>query len=233
MNTSSFSAAITMHEIKRTFLYHNKTVLTLSITHPRVVLAQHSPAQDAINRRIRAQVHAFYRYACNSLYPQAVAAYKDAQKSGFPFHSYDAVLQYEIAYNLHCHLSVYRDQYEFTGGAHGNTIRASDTWSLMTGSLLPLSSFFPPGQDYRAFLLEQILRQADQHMQQDPGIYFEEYRSLIVQYFNEQSYYLTPSGLAIYYQQYEIAPYATGIVVFTVPYQTLHWHPSCSSSPFG
>lgn len=64
-------------------------------------------------------------------------------------------------------------------------------------------------------------------MAENPGVYFDDYRKLIAQYFNEEQYYLTPQGVAIYYQQYEIAPYSTGIVVFTVPYDVLGWKPSC------
>ena len=73
-------------------------------------------------------------------------------------------------------------------------------------------------------LIDQILRQADENIQQNPGINFEDYHALIVKYFNEEHYYLTPSGVAIYYQQYEIAPYSTGIVVFTISYME---PPSC------
>ncbi|MGI6175355.1 MAG: DUF3298 and DUF4163 domain-containing protein [Christensenellales bacterium] len=230
MNASNFSAAITLHTITQTFTYSNTTMLTLSIIYPKVALPRNSSVQEMINRQIRAQVHSFYGRASKDLYQQAVAAYKDAQKSGFPFHHYEAVLQYEITYNLHCHLSIYRDQYEFTGGAHGSTIRASDSWDLANGRSLLLSSLFPPGENYRAFLIKQLLAQADQQMQQNPGIYFEDYPGLIIKYFNDENYYLTPTGVAVYYQQYEIAPYATGIVVFTIPYDTLQWRPACPAS---
>lgn len=232
---ANFKAMIAMRRIKRIFSYNRKIMLTLSILYPEVALRRNRPAQAAINRHIRGEVADFYRYAVSDLYRQAVAAYQESLQSGYPFHPYDAVLHYEITYNQNCHLSMYRDQYQFTGGAHGGTIRSSDTWNLETGRRLPLPSLFPPGQDYKAFLVEQILLQADREMQQNPGIYFEDYRSLIVKNFNEESYYLTPSGLAVYYQQYEIAPYATGIVVFTIPYETLKWRPSCpapSPSPY-
>lgn len=204
-------------------------MLTISITYPEVTLRRNPQAQSSINQQIQEQVSDFARYAANDLYQQAIAAYEESQKSGFPFFGYDAVLQYTVTYNHQCHLSMYRDQYEFTGGAHGNTIRSSDTWDLTSGQNLPLASFFSPGQDYKAFLIKQILVQAEQQMQKNPGIYFEDYKTLIVKYFNEKSYYLTPAGVAIYYQQYEIAPYATGIVVFTIPYSVLQWTPSCSA----
>lgn len=230
MKSRIFCATVTMRQMKRTFCYENKAMLTLSITYPQIILRHNPPVQNKINRQIQAQVNDFYHYASNSLYPQSIDAYKHTQENGFPFHHYETSLQYKITYNQHCHLSLYRDQYEFTGGAHGNTIRASDNWNLIHGCSIPLSCFFPHEHNYRALMLEQILEQANQQMQQNPGIFFEDYRTLIVQHFNENSYYLTPSGVAIYYQQYEIAPYVTGIVVFTIPCKTLPWHPSCRKS---
>lgn len=193
-------------------------MISISIRYPKVTLCRNPSAQRSINSQIQAQVNRFYYYASNDLYWQAISDYKNSLENKFPFHPYDAVLQYEITYNQHCHLSLYYDQYTYTGGAHGNTVRASDTWGLWDGQSIPLSGFFPAGQDYRALLIDKITRQADERMQQNPGIFFENYRDLISESFNEEHYYLTPSGIAVYYQQYEIAPYVTGIVVFTIPY---------------
>ena len=218
MNLHNFQAAIVMRRIERSFTYDNTQVLKLKIDYPRVILPQNSYAQRNINRQIRSQVSDFFNYASGDLYKQAVENYKFTKENDFPFHGFDAILQYEITYNEHFYLSLYRDGYEYTGGAHGNTLRASDTWSLNDGQNVPLSDFFAAGEDYRAFLIEEITRQATRNLAENPGIYFENYRELIAKNFDEEQYYLTKDGIAIYYQQYEIAPYSTGIVVFTVPY---------------
>lgn len=227
MNRLSTSANLAMQKLEREFTYENTVVLKLSAEFPQLEPAGNPVAENRINGRIRMQTENFYRYASNTLYRQAVQLYHDSLANGFPFHAYDTVLQYNAAYNKHCFLSLYRDQYEYTGGAHGNTIRRSDTWSLKSGRLYPLARFFGSNSSYRFLLTQQIIQQADRNMQENPGIYFDDYRTLIVRYFNERQYYLTPQGCAVYYQQYEIAPYSTGIVVFTVPYDVLGWSPSC------
>lgn len=231
MKSLHTSAVITMCQIKHSDWYNHQIMLTLSITYPQAELCCNRLAEHKINRQIQAQVKRFCSYACNSLSHQAIASHLYAQKNGFPFHPYEAVLQYEIPYNQNCHLSLYRDQYEFTGGAHGNTIRSSSTWNLADGTPVSLSSLFPCEKDYRRFLIGQIQQQADRHMQQDSGVYFEDYRTLIENNFQENHFYLTPDGLAVYYQQYEIAPYSTGIVVFTIPYQAFGSEPSCPQAP--
>ena len=216
MNPLNYSAYISIRKIERTFTYDNTPVLKVSVQYPKVILYKNLSTLRIINSQIQTQVNDFYHYASSDLYQQAIDDYKYKQENGFPFNHYEAMLHYEITYNEHYYLSLYRDQYEYTGGAHGNTVRSSDTWNLKNGHNVLLSEFFSADQDYRAYLIEQITRQADEQMTQNPGIYFENYQALIVQYFNEEHYYLVPDGIAIYYQQYEIAPYSAGIVVFTI-----------------
>lgn len=226
MNLSS-SAEITFREIRREFSYRGNVMLTLSVRYPEISLSGSLQAQARINSRFRVQASDFTRYAAGTLYRQAVREYRSAQEHGYPFRPYDAVMDYEATFNQDCYLSAYHDRYEFTGGAHGNTVRASDTFSLVSGRRFALSHFFTPGDNYRRLLISEILKQADANMQQNPGIYFENYRHLILKYFNPQNYYLAPEGVAIYYQQYEIAPYSSGIVTFVIPYGTLGIRLSC------
>ena len=207
-------ANIVMCELKRTFTYNSAPMLTLSISYPKVTLRHCPYAQDSINFQIQSQICGFLHDVSSDLYRQAVATYRESQANDFPFRLFEAVLHYETTYNQHCHFSLYRDQYTFTGGAHGSTIRASNTWNLMSGSNIPLSAFFPEGQEYRTSLIDQITKQAGEN----PENFFEEYPTLIANAFNEEQYYLTPSGIAIYFQLYDIAPYSTGIPVFTIPY---------------
>lgn len=221
MNQQGGGAVVVMRDQKKEFTYQNIVMVTLRIHSPQVRVPQSPQAQIGINSRIRTQTSDFAHYVSTTLYRQAIQEYKDFQTNQFPFRPYDAVLQYTVTWNRDNLLSTYRDQYEFTGGAHGNTLRASDTMSLKTGARLSLASFFPRGTDYRLLILRKIIKQAEKNYQSDPDIYFENYRDLIVQYFNPESFYLTPEGLAIYYQQYEIAPYSTGIVVFPIPYAEL------------
>lgn len=227
MNLSGSSAEVTFQENQRKFTYRGTAVLTLSVQFPVIRLNGNPQAQARINSRFRAQAADFSRYAAGTLYRQAVRDYHSAQEHDYPFRAYDAVMRYETTLNQDCYLSSYHDRYEFTGGAHGNTVRSSDTFSLKNGRRFALSHFFAPGVNYRRILVAEILKQAEKNMDQNPGIYFDDYKHLILKYFRPENYYLTPEGVAIYYQQYEIAPYSTGIVTFVIPYETLGVVLSC------
>lgn len=224
MKNYSYRADISIHEYKKTFIYNKVELLNLTIKYPLISLCN-SRAENNINNQIYMEVSDYKRYA-NYLYKEAIRRYHETIQNDYPFFTFEAYMEYTITYNENCFLSLYYDKYEFTGGAHGSTIRASDTWELCFGTHLPLSSFFRPATDYRRLIIEEIIRQAEL-VQKDEGIYFDDYKALIIKNFNENNFYLSPLGITIYYQQYDIAPYSTGIVEFTIAYSKLNWQPNC------
>jgi hypothetical protein len=217
----NYNANIINREINKEYKYSSTVMLALNITYPEIQLKHRSAIQNNINNKYRFEVNKFYRYVTNSLFNDAVIEYKDSLKHNFPFRPFDAVMKYTVTMNEHCRLSTFYDQYVFTGGAHGNTIRFSDNWDLQTGHRIEMKALFKRGENYRELVLTQILQLADIEMKEDPFIYFENYKSLIVKYFNPNNFYLNPDTLSVYYQQYEIGPYVSGIIVFNIPYESL------------
>lgn len=226
MNTNCYKADYVMHEFEKTYKYNNVDALTLSIKYPKISMCYNPYVEKIINNHIAMTINEYIRYS-KYLYNQAVKGYMDAQANDYPFHSYGAYMEYKITYNENCHLSLYIDKYEFTGGAHGSTIRTSDSWDLCMGMHLSLHNIINPYTNHRQLIIDEILRQAENNYKQNQGIYFEDYQALIIKNFDENSFYLTPKGITFYYQQYDIAPYATGIVEFTIPYSLINWYPKC------
>ncbi|MGI5842491.1 MAG: DUF3298 and DUF4163 domain-containing protein [Christensenellales bacterium] len=161
------------------------------------------------------------------LYSQSVKAFLDSLKQGYPFNAYEAFLSYEVSLNQDCYFSYFYDTYTFTGGAHGNTIRKAKTYSLKTGRALSLQYFFKRGAGFARFVLELILAQAQENFEKDPYIYFEDYKNLIVKNFNGENFYLTPEGIVIFFNQYEIAHYVPGMPKFLIPYSKTDFVLSC------
>ncbi len=226
MKKYCYNAIINTQKYEKTFKYNDIDVLILSIKYPIVSIQYNLYAEWLINSQISMRVNDFIRIA-DYMYDQAVDSYHDSQKNDTLFNTFGLYMDYTVTYNQNCFLSIYFDNHEYTGGAHGSTIRTSETWELCSGMRIPLYSLFKPGTDYKLLLTEEILKQAEYNSQKDPGTYFEEYKSLIIKYFNEQNFYLTPEGITICYQQYDIGAYAIGIVEFTIPYKTIGWHPEC------
>jgi hypothetical protein len=194
--------------------YDGQVVLTYKIEYPKFQTLIYKQAVRIMNKFYKAKANAAQRYYRNDLYKMAVEQYKYDLENNFPLRVFDAVTDFHITYNAQCIMSLYSDEYEYTGGAHGNTVRTSQTWNMQTKRVIELEELFPCSFDYRLYIYRKIKEQ----ITADPSIYFEDYEKLVVQNFNLKNYYATSEGLIIYYQQYDIAPYASGIREFLIPY---------------
>jgi len=98
--------------------------------------------------------------------------------------------------------------YEYTGGAHGNTVTNTFNFGLVDGvdKRLVLGDFFD-GKEYKTFvrdlLLTKLAQNPDAAWVQEGSV-----RQLSVTQLNR--FVVEPSGLRFYFDQYEVAPYSSG-----------------------
>ena len=83
------------------------------------------------------------------------------------------------------------------------------------GKQLDLCCFYPNNPYYVIDILKNINSQIKQQIEQG-GFYFDNYCELVLESFRLNNYYLTSNGISIFFQQYDIAPYSSGIPVFYV-----------------
>lgn len=134
------------------------------------------------------------------------------QEHDFPIRPYELFSRYQTG-TLNQHLlSLYIDYYRYTGGAHGLTDRRPYNFDLREGRPLQLADLFRAGYDFRAVIDGEIAAR----IAADPAPYFtgdmgfQGIRS-------DQDFYLQDEQLVVFFNQYEIAPYASGIPEFTIP----------------
>jgi hypothetical protein len=212
------AAAVIRKSEKRSRYYDRVHVLTCAIEYPEFVSKDFPWILNRINQEYRQRTAAFFQNCLTELYAVAVEDYLYAARNDYPFTPHEAMTVFTVPYNRSCTLSMYFDAYQYTGGAHGATVRTSDTWSLSKGRRLALSDFFPDGFDLRAYILEQIDAQITARIDAGNDIFFDDPAQLAREYFDEQNFYLTSDGIVIYYQLYTVAPYASGIVEFLIPW---------------
>ncbi|MGI6453336.1 MAG: DUF3298 and DUF4163 domain-containing protein [Syntrophomonadaceae bacterium] len=205
---------VDMKEIAGEMRYDGVTVLSYRIEYPYVKSSVYKSFLGPINQFYKNRALKYQYYCQTKLFAMAVEQYLHDKKSGYPERAYDATLTNTITYNSDCIISLYSDRYEFTGGAHGSTVRSSQTWNLQNGQMLRIGDLFNTLFNYRRYIINEVIRQ----IRENPEPYFENYETLVEQYFDPNSFYCTPNGLVVYYQQYEIAPYASGIREFLLPY---------------
>ena len=115
---------------------------------------------------------------------------------------------YEIKTNERGILSIVLTNYAFSGGAHGLTIMKSLTFDVETGKLYSLKDLFKDGSNYVDVLSEIIEEQIEER--DIPLITeFDKIRS-------DQDFYIADKALVIYFQLYELAPYAYGFPQFPI-----------------
>jgi hypothetical protein len=200
-------------------LYHNKILMVnVKIDYPYLV-SNYSRNSMRFNMHYREKAHKNNRYASTKLYQAAVKQYNVSVAQGFPFHSFEFVEAFEPTYCKKTIISLFYDIYEFTGGAHGNTVRSGNTWDMKRGTILRLESLFVNDYNYKPVMLKYIASEARRRQITGMAHYFDNLDENLNKYFDSKNYYLTDEGLAIFYPLYTIAPYSEGIQVFIIPYQ--------------
>lgn len=213
-------------------LYHNNTLLlSYEILYPQFQLDRNqgltpeteAEAIEQLNQFYKRKAEEFEHYAREILFLQSAQSYQELKEMQNPAIPYEAYCDYKITFLSDCFVSLYYDYYLFTGGAHGTTLRLSDTWNLETGAKAGLESFFPDNPNYREDILTSISTYIKEQQENPDSTentdYFENASDSVFTEFNENSFYLTPEGIVIYFQQYDIAPYSSGIMQFLIPFR--------------
>jgi hypothetical protein len=152
---------------------------------------------------------------------ETLAAYeeiKDFAASEGSAYSYASDLGYTVD-RTDDFLTLTLDGYVYSGGAHGLPLRDTYVINLAESKRYALKDLFKTGADYERLLIAELnkLRAADS----------EKYEAIDkidadnFKYLGGYGFYLTDDALVIYFQPYEVGPYAAGFVEFAVPLAAL------------
>ena len=206
---------ITEKILNDTMLYGNIPVFTYHIAYPSFSTTCVLSAAQTANIYYMQLAENTEQYCRTVLYPQAVESARYITSNHPPFNRYTLDMNYQITYNSGCITSLYMDTYTYMGGAHQELERISDTWDFSTGRQLHLDDISALTPTALNGLQTSVERQIAERLKESPGSYFEDYPYLLRNKFNQNHFFLRPGYIVIYYQQYEIAPYATGIPEFS------------------
>ncbi|MGL4654760.1 MAG: DUF3298 domain-containing protein [Sarcina sp.] len=119
---------------------------------------------------------------------------------------------FHVPYNANNLLSLNVMNYFYAGGAHGLSTLHAYNYDVKTGKELMLKDFFTDGYDYKTLINNKIKK----YMSEDKDTYFsggQEFKGIS----DKQEFYLSNQGITVYFQAYDIAPYAAGIRYFLIP----------------
>lgn len=203
---------------ERTWTVEEIPVLTASVSLPTPAEGASGAAARRIRRYYQLQSRAFLRYCQRWLLPEAEAEYRAALTASAPLPQLRAELSYQVTYNESGLWSLYTQSRE--RGADGRTLltRRGDTWDLASGYPVPLAAFFPRRCGWKKALLAAAEAEIRRREAAGAARWNEDWRRSLRRRFNPENFYLTGDGLAFFYPMYALAPAASGIPVFTLPY---------------
>lgn len=110
----------------------------------------------------------------------------------------------------------------YLGGPHGNSSLSGATFDVETGKELLFSDviwdmdgFKMVAEDFIVYTVEHYIPD----MQDVEGYgFYPEYKETIADKMEHLDFVLTDYGMRIFFQEYEIAPYAAGVIAIDIPY---------------
>ncbi|MBU5676167.1 DUF3298 and DUF4163 domain-containing protein [Alkaliphilus sp. MSJ-5] len=143
--------------------------------------------------------------------------FKDAKKSNIELRKYELLINYEVHTANNNLISVTTLNYQYTGGAHGMSVKVLYNFDLTTGKEIALGDFFKEGSNYKKVINEEIQKQ----IKENPDKFFPDEVELFSGISDDQSFFIKDGKLFIYFGQYDIAPYSSGIIEFEIPSSVL------------
>ncbi len=149
--------------------------------------------------------------------------YESNKASGYIYPPDIHNVQFDVMRNDAQYLSFYLMYYTYTGGAHGMHQDLAYTFDAKSGARIELKDLFKEEVDYISVLNAKIFEEIETIAMDNEAVQGEYYNpydgfETIAQ---DQHFYLTDSSLVIFFDLYEIGPYAAGIPMFEIPLSDL------------
>ncbi len=198
--------------------FDQQNLLHYRIEYPQFFLDEYQNKLNVINNIYKRRALMLLRRVVDEYFKTAISYYLFSIIRNIPIRLFEVSYIPDITYNGNCTISLYYDEYIYMGGAHGVTFRTSDTWDIKDASYIRLEDIVTYEYGEFDYIRQLIIDKVKQLAGSEDFIYYGNFEQNISCQFYYENFYLVPAGLKIYYQQYDIAPYAAGIPEFLIPF---------------
>ncbi|WP_107572288.1 DUF3298 and DUF4163 domain-containing protein [Clostridioides difficile] len=203
-NTNS-KQTLSVSTIGSKTIVKNDEYLESTINMP-VITNSNKIVERSTNDKIKNDIFEFY----NKSYEEAKQYLKDNpdEKNKFV-----ANVDFELKKNTDSALSIKVRYYTYSGGAHGFYQDTAYNVDMRTGKFLELMDLFKDNTKYKEVIDEEIKRQiAELEKKDEENIGIYNFKGIK----ENQNFYLQDDNLVIYFDLYDITPYAAGIPEFSI-----------------
>lgn len=133
---------------------------------------------------------------------------------------YEVISNYKIKESTNNYLTIGLFDYIYTGGSHGLPNQSYIVIDISENKILTLNQLFDDKVDYKENIRNLIQQQIEERTEKGQLFYDDLFHMLTVK--EDERFYINPNGdLVIVFNVYEIAPYTSGIIEFTLPKEKL------------
>ncbi|NLM62115.1 MAG: DUF3298 domain-containing protein [Clostridiales bacterium] len=131
-------------------------------------------------------------------------------------------LSFSTEYNKDGIVSFMITVVSYQGGAHDNIAIMSETFDLSNGTRITADNLFTVSEEeYTTRIKQYILAEMDKNVEKGDAMYFDNYHELLDATYDKEAFVLTEDSLHVYFQVYDLAPFAAGLIQFDIPYEYL------------
>jgi len=205
---------ITDITVNENFKYSNGGTVSLSIQAPKLVSETYGENADVFNSLISTEVENL-----KNEYAKAIATDDTSESAGENVSDLEYTMSYEVKKSSDAVVSVLLSIYSYTGGPHGATVYKAVNFDMNSAMSIDMQYVTGvPAEEYTSFIkaniLEKMKKEAD-------GTYFSTEDGALDGVFNDKQFFITESGITVFFQEYDIAPYSMGLQMFEIPYNEL------------
>ncbi|MCC0646657.1 DUF3298 and DUF4163 domain-containing protein [Clostridioides sp. ZZV15-6598] len=204
-DTTDSKQTLSVSTIGSKTIVKNDEYIESTINMP-IITNSNKIVERSTNDRIKNDIFEFY----NKSYKEAKQYLKDNPDEENKF---VANVDFELKKNTDSALSIKVRYYTYSGGAHGYYQDIAYNVDMRTGKFLELMDLFKDNTKYKEVIDEEIKQQITDLEKKDKenvGIYnFKGIKE-------NQNFYLQDDNLVIYFDLYDITPYAAGIPEFSI-----------------
>ena len=212
--------AISMPLIQKDFFHEDDTLLFSQIYQDVALIAPDAEAAEKVVMSLLYQIDLGQAYA-QEIHGWAEEYYEP--EHWFPYSHQQLYSPTRLDEKV---LSLYGKEIAFSGGVHPNQIGLSASFDMVTGKLLTLEDILLDSNaatELSQLIIEDLTANRENYQLYDgyAAIMNERFGGTSDNWKEQPAWYLSSSGLCVYFSPYDIAPYAAGRMEFSISYKSL------------
>lgn len=201
---------------------NNKQKLTIGTAYPQLAGGDAARAETfnkAVSEFVTKQTAEFKKqHKADLAEMEKTANAADSASSERP--GYSLEVSYHTPYADKNLISLLVWSYQFTGGAHGNSFSTTFNYDLNTGRMLKLADLFQPNSNHLRLISDYCIKTLTKELGEAADAnWLKEGAGPKAD--NFKSWNITPDGLQITFDAYQVAAYAFGPQEVIIPYSAL------------